>query len=94
MPDPQFRFSVTIYTEIEGVVYCLRGLAYGSQKRVNRYTPWRGTGIDDWKEAGNRVTFRFTEARFRESMLEQALQLLPKGAWREVSRSDDNPPPP
>lgn len=90
----EFHYSITIATEDLAVVYCLRALADFSQATGNSRIAWGGTKDDDWRNAGRRVCFRFTNPRYREDFHSHATRLLPATAWREVARSDSDPATP
>ena len=95
MSDHQkYRFSVTTQSDDLAVIGCLRALADYSQKAGNRRIAWSGTTDDAWKESGSMVTFRFTEAIFRDTFREAATRLLVAGSWVMVATHDNDPATP
>ena len=93
MPERHdYRFSVTIHTNDLAVVNCLRALSQYSQKTDNNRIPWGRTKDRDWKQAGNAVTFRFSQPAYREGFIKEIERLLPRALWSEQKRSDNDPP--
>ena len=85
------RFSITVYSDDLAIIGCLRALAQFAQASGNNRIAWGNTKESDWKAAGNRVTFRFTTAAYRESFLDHARRLLLKDSWTPEGRSDNDP---
>ena len=88
------RFSITVHSDDLAVIGCLRALAKFAQTTGNNNIPWGNTKDSDWKAAGNRVTFRFTSAAYRKSLLGHAGRLLLKGSWTPENQSDNDPAQP
>ena len=89
-----YRFSVTIHSDDLAAVGCLRALSQFSQKTGNNRIPWGGTKDADWKHDGNEVTFRFSDASYREVFLTEAKRLLPGSLWQLKRQSDADPAKP
>ena len=90
----QYHYSVTIGSNDLAVVGCLRSLAQHCQQSGNPRIPWGGTKKEDWLAAGRRVTFRFSNATYREDFLAQAKRLLPTGLYKVESMDDVDPATP
>jgi len=86
----KFHYSITCKTDDPAVLACLRALCYHSEQATKAQIGWGGTGLDAWRSDGNRVTFRFTEKKYREKFVQEARRLL-HGHW-ELSGTDDNDP--
>lgn len=85
----EYHYSVTIKTDDEGVVSCLRALSQYTQLTGNKRIPWGGTGKSNWVRNGHCVTFYFSEPEYRKSFIKETLRLLPKTLW-EKTKEDDN----
>lgn len=95
MSDHQHhKFSATIHTDDLAVVGCLRALAKFSQTTGNNNIPWGGTKDNDWRRAGNQVTFRFSEPNYRDGFLTELARLLPQKLWSLMIQSDSDPATP
>lgn len=90
----QHRFSVTIHSDDLAVVGCLRSLSQFSQKTGNNRIPWGGTKDSEWRQAGHKVTFRFTSPAYRDGFLSEARRLLPSDLWAVAATRDDDPAQP
>ena len=89
-----YKFSVTIRSDDLATVNCLRALSQYSQRTGNNRIPWGGTKDDDWRRAGNQVTFRFTSQAYRLSFMNEAKRLLRSDTWEIAGLSDDDPAKP
>jgi hypothetical protein len=89
-----FKFSVTIQAADFTVVSGLHALSEHCQQTGNKQIPWRGTGEDDWRRSGGRVTFRFTTQQYRADFIAEAKRLLLDSTWSVVDQSDDDPATP
>jgi hypothetical protein len=94
MSHKDHHYSVTVHSDDLAVINCLRSLADFSQKAGNKRIAWGGTTDKAWKEAGNAVTFRFTDPKFRQCLLDEARRLLPTDLWNVISQSDNDPATP
>jgi len=83
-----YHYSVTIKTEDEAVLNCLRALSQYSQRTGNARIPWGGTKKDDWEEDNHCVTFHFSDSKYRELFLEQIARLLPSELCEKVKEND------
>jgi len=88
------RFSVSIFTSDQAILYCLRALADYSQKSGNTRIVWGGTKRTDWEQNNRTVTFHFSDPSYRDILLATANRVLPAGSWKQVSTSDNNPAKP
>ena len=91
MAHAAYKFSVTVKSDDLAVVNCLRSLSQYSQKSGNNRIPWGGTKDEDWKRAGNTVTFRFTTTEFRSGFVAECRRLLPCPLYSVVRESDNDP---
>ena len=66
-----YHFSITIKTDDIYVVACLRALSKYSQRTGNNQIPWGGTKDANWRDAGKRVTLRFTSHHYRDFFVKQ-----------------------
>ena len=86
-----YHYSVTFQTSDLALLGCLRALAQYAQTTGNPRIPWGGTKYEDWKQAGQQATFRFTSAAYRSSFIAQVERLLPGGLWNITGQRDDDP---
>ena len=86
-----FKFSVTMRAADLAVVSGLRALSEHCQQTGNKRIPWRGTGEDDWRRSGGRVTFRFTTQQYRADFIAEAKRMLLGTTWSVVDQSDNDP---
>jgi len=87
----EYRYSVTVQTDDLAVLHCLRAITAFAQETGNSRISWGNTKKSDWEHDGHRVTFHFTREAYRNTFLEEARRLLPKGLWVEESTSDSDP---
>jgi hypothetical protein len=85
------KHSITCFTNDLAVVHCLRALCEFAITGVKPQIGWGGTKAKEWRDAGNRITLRFTTPESRNKFIQEAERLLPKGSWAEVARSDNDP---
>jgi hypothetical protein len=90
----RYVFSVTMHTDDLAIVNCLRALSQFSQKSGNNRIPWGGTKDADWERDGHEVTFRFSQAPYRDAFVGEARRLLPPHLWTECRRSNNDPAKP
>ena len=91
----KFRFSITIHTDDDAVLYCLRALCRWAQHPRGlgpggREVGYGGTKTAEWTAAAHTVTFRFTDEKFRKKFTDKANELLPR-RWQVVSSSGADP---
>ena len=89
-----FHYSVTIHTDDEALLGCLRALSQYAQGTINVRIPWGGTKSPDWQRLKHHATFRFTSAAKREAFLSEAKRLLPAEWWRVTATNDNDPASP
>lgn len=94
MTHASYKYSVTICSSDLALVNCLRALALFNQKTGNARIPWGGTKESDWRNAGEKVTFRFDRPQYRREFIADAKRLLPAGKWVEIGQSDNDPAAP
>lgn len=52
------------------------------------------TAKEDWSANGHKMTFRFSEPRYRDDMIAQVTRLLRRELYSVVSQRDDDPAKP
>jgi hypothetical protein len=82
-----FNYRVTVHTDDIDVLFALRGLAHGSQKKGTVNASWGGTGEAEWRAANQKVTFKFSDPRYRVAFLDKGNRLLPS-LWTKVSEQN------
>lgn len=87
----KYHFSVTIKTDDEAVLQCLRALSLYAQATGNNRIPWGGTKREDWERGNHRVTFHFSSREYRIKFEKEALRVLPSGSWQKIDERDDDP---
>ena len=75
------------------VLGCIRAICQYCGKSKYPQIGWGGTGVKEWKDNNQKVTFRFTSKRQRENFILQANRLF-AGQWINVSTSDNDPATP
>ena len=88
------HYSITIHCDDLAIVGCLRALSQHCQTTGNARITWGGTKVDDWRTAGRRVTFRFSEPSYRDDFVVEAARILPKDSWTVERKSDNDPATP
>jgi hypothetical protein len=87
----QFRYSLTVQTQDDAVLFCLRAL-WQYAEREPELTPAVGhSSTGDWRNADGQITFRFSNPYNRSDFLGEATRLL-AGKWTRLGTSDDDPP--
>lgn len=89
----KFHFSITIETHDRSVLYCLRGLCECAEQRSAPEIALAEAGLRAWTAHEGRVTFRFSDPRFRSAFLGDATRLL-AGKWMRIGLRDDDPSTP
>ena len=87
----QYRYRITIETDDEAVLHCLRSLSQYAQMDGNKRIPWGGTKKQDWQRDGHRVKFHFTCSEYRRTFINEAGRLLPASLWMIIDESDNDP---
>jgi len=87
------KFSITVSTDDEVVLHCLRAFAQYAEKDVPPQIAWGGTTASAWRASGNQATFRFSFPRFRDDFLAEANRVL-TGRFRPLRARDDDPAEP
>lgn len=87
----KYHYSVTIHTDDEAIVHCLRALSQYAQREGNVRIPWGGTKKQDWLRNRHSVTFHFSSPEYRKIFTDEASRLLPTVLW-EIIDEDDNKP--
>ena len=87
------KFSVTVSTDDEVVLHCLRAVAQYAEKDVPPQIAWGGTTGAAWRASNNEVTFRFSSRRFRDDFVREANRVLPK-RFSAVRTSNNDPATP
>jgi hypothetical protein len=90
----EYRYSITIKTDDDPVLHCLRALSQYAQISGNKRIPWGGTKKEDWERDGHRATFHFSQPTYRQIFIEQVSRILPKNLWEQVAESDHDPAAP
>ena len=85
------KYSITIHSDDLAIINCLRALSKFSQKTGNNQIPWGGTKDRDWEKEGHKVTFRFSETRYRDIFVSEITRLLPSNLWQVASQSENDP---
>ena len=86
----KYHYSVTIETEDEVILHCLRGISQYSQMEGNRQITWGGTSKKYWQQNHNQVTFRFSKPEYRITFKNEASRLM-RTLWRVIRESDNDP---
>ena len=89
-----FHYSITIKTDDEAVLGCLRSLSQYAQKTGNARIPWGGTKRKDWETNSHQVTFHFTTSSYREDFHCLAKRILLLKLWRFIEKNDNDPAAP
>jgi hypothetical protein len=86
----QYHYSITVETNDEVVLHCLRAISQYAQQEGNRQVAWGGTNKKDWQQNGNRVIFHFSKPEYRIIFKNEASRLM-RTLWRAISESDHDP---
>ena len=88
---PLYKYSITIRTPDEVILYCIRSIAMYAQRTGNNRITWGGTTVPSWNANRNMVTFRFTQPHYREIFKDEMKRILPQNTWTAESEDDNNP---
>jgi len=87
----KYHYSVTIKTDDEAILQCLRALSQYTQLKGNKRIPWGGTKKEDWERDDHCVTFHFSTTQYRKTFMYEVFRLLPKSLWEKIEERDNNP---
>lgn len=87
----KYHYSVTIKTDDEAVLNCLRALSQYAQLRGNTRIPWGGTKKEDWKRNAYQATFHFSKPEYRAKFMAEVTRLLAKNLWIKNQEKDNDP---
>ena len=85
------RFSATLCSRDLALIGCLRALAEFSEQTGSDTVLGQDAGEKDWRAAGQKVTFRFSTALYRDLFKNEVRRLLPANLVRFVAVSDNDP---
>jgi hypothetical protein len=88
------RFSATLSSPDLALIGCLRALAEFSEETGNDTGLCEDTMEKDWRAAGQKVTFRFSRALYRDLFKNEVRRLLPANLVRFDAESDNDRPRP
>jgi len=89
----QYRYSITVETNDEVVLHCLRAISQYAQEEGYKQIAWGGTSKKDWLQNNNRVTFHFSKPEYRITFKNEAFRLM-RTLWRVICESDNDPATP
>lgn len=91
----EYHYSVTIKTDDEPVLNCLRALSQYAQVTGNNRIPWGRTKKEDWERDKHCVTFRFSTPEYREKFMNEVYRLfplsIPNNLWEKIKKNDNDP---
>ena len=87
----EYHYSVTIKTDDEAVLNCLRALSQYAQLTGNSRITWGGTGKKDWERNSHHVTFHFSRPEYRTKFMTEATRLLENILWVKIHENDNDP---
>ena len=87
----RFRYSITVETQDDAVLFCLRGLSEFAERSPAAVGALDRSATGESRTHDGRFTFRFSTADNRGDFLGEATRLL-AGKWTRVALSDDDPP--
>jgi hypothetical protein len=87
MDDFKYHFTVTLKTDDEAVLHCLRGLSHYAQRTGKKMATWGGTGKGEWVRDHHCVKFRFSSDGYRNKFIEEASRLF-SGKFEKVGVED------
>ncbi len=86
-----YHYSITMHTTDLAILYCLRALADYAQKTGNTRIAWGGTSKEDWKRNNQSVKFHFSQPKYRDNFVEEAIRILPENSWHKLKQDDNDP---
>lgn len=87
----QYRYSITVETQDDAVLFCLRALWQYAERRPMPASDRDLSTTGEWRLGDGRVTFRFSNPYNRGDFLGEATRLL-AGKWTRLGMSDDDAP--
>jgi hypothetical protein len=84
-------FSATLSSPDLALIGCLRALAEFSEETGNDTGLCEDTMEKDWRAAGQKVTFHFSTALYRDLFKNEVRRLLPANLVRFDAVSDNDP---
>ena len=87
----EYHYSITIKTDDEAVLHCLRALSQYAEESGKKMISWGGTGRQDWERGNHRVKFHFSAQEYRTKFEREALRVLLPGSWQKIDERDDDP---
>jgi hypothetical protein len=87
----QFRYSITVETQDDAVLFCLRALWQYAEREPHPSPVLGLTSMGEWRTSDGQITFRFSNPYNRADFLGEATRLL-AGKWTRLGTSDDDPP--
>ena len=88
----QYRYSITVETQDDAVLFCLRALWQYAERHPLRASGEEMAMTGEWRLGEGRITFRFSNPYNRGDFLGEATRLL-AGKWTRVAESDNDAPP-
>lgn len=86
----EYHYSVTIKTDDEAILHCLRALSQYAQFTGNKRIPWGGTKREDWERDDHCATFHFSKPEYRVIFIKKASCLLPRTLWEKIEEKDND----
>ena len=86
-----YHYSITVKTDDEAVLQCLRALSQYAQFVGNKRIPWGGTKKGDWERDSHNVTFHFSKPDYRMTFKKDVSRLFLQSLWEIVRERDDDP---
>jgi hypothetical protein len=88
-----YKYSITCQITDIVVLGCIGAVYQYCGKSSYPQIGWGGTGVKEWKDNNQKVTFRFTSKQRRESFIQETSRLF-GGLWVNVGTSDNDPATP
>lgn len=89
-----YHYSITLSTDDEAVLHCLRALSQYAQKSGNVRIPWGGTKRPDWKRNNHKAKFHFSDPGYRKVFRNEIERIIPSGLWKFIGENDNDPAEP
>ena len=91
----EYHYSVTIETDDEAFLHCLRALSQYAQITGNKRISWGGTKKEDWERDNHCVKFHFSKLEYREKFINEVSRLfplpIPNNLWKKIKKNDNDP---
>jgi hypothetical protein len=88
----QYRYSITVETQDDAVLFCLRALWQYAERHPLAPTTQTMATTGEWRLGEGQITFRFSNPYNRGDFLGEATRLL-AGKWTRIAESDNDAPP-